>query len=230
MPVENEVDDKVGMGDSEDIQSHEIQRLADIDNMLADTPVAAADTDTTFMDASNPGRPIQNEKDEEDSTAVARAEEFEDEDDDDGIEIDVMTKSAEELENVSELCMSLSACHLGTTLALHNRTVHKAPDSSKTKDSKWLAEPLWPMLSEINEHNIQTGLFALAQVNSPNARLCSVSGMGWELEGGIVEVGRAGGIIFDSSCDNGVVNGVIFRGGLLITACNSISAIIAQFL
>lgn len=134
--------------------------------------------------------------------------------DEEAIEIEVVTKSAEELENVSELCMALSACQLGTTLSLNNRTVYRAPHSSKTRNSQWLSEPLWPQLSAINEHNIQTGLYELASVNSPDARLCCVSGMGWELEGGTIELGRTGGIIFDSSCDNGVVNGVIFRGAL----------------
>lgn len=208
---------------TEDIQSNEIDNMDDISvaedtaDILSETPVATGRHDVPFAEARTGATEAAAQRadgkriDHEEHVDISEIEE-DLVDEDAPIEIDVITKCAEEVENVSELCMSLSACQLGTTLALNKRTIRRAAQSSKTIDSKWQSKYLWPQLSDINENNIQAGLYKLVQVNSPEARLCCVTGMGWELEGGTVELGRTGGIIFDSSCDNGVVNGVIFRG------------------
>lgn len=223
--INNRGDIEIELETDEDNSSEEITAMSDataVDNIPADTldSNGASYVPHVIGTIESSTGNMEGEGDVQSSTS--------DEEDDVPIEIDVHTKSAEEIQNVSELCISLSACQLGTTLSLSKQKVCCAPVSRIPERSRWRAEPLWPQLCEINEHNIQKGLFALASINSPDARLCGVSGMGWELEGGTVELGTNGGIIFDSACDNVVVNGVIFRGVVSLPSLSSHSVLLTH--
>ena len=133
-------------------------------------------------------------------------------------------QAREAVANVGNLCKALcSAPFCGTHLTLHDTTVPIAPPShtTNTSSSTWQRVAFIPVMKEITNTNVFTGLCSLAPPQATN-RMFVVSGGGTKISEGTLELGQRDIILLDESCSDFSMADITVKGELLCVSANSV--------